>query len=44
MVYEDSKKVVSKVIHNQVLSDLTAGAIAGAVSVFANNPIDVVKT
>lgn len=44
VVFEDTKKQVQKVIPVQIVADAVSGAIAGAVSVIANNPVDVVKT
>ena len=44
VVFEDAQKVMNKVIPFPMLADLFAGAFAGAVSVIANNPVDVVKT
>ena len=43
LVYEDSKKELGKIMNSHVATFL-AGGIAGAASVFGNNPIDVVKT
>lgn len=44
LVYTDSAKFLSDYISYKMLCDLIAGGFAGAVSVFANNPIDVIKT
>lgn len=44
MVYTDSAKYLSDYIHTKVICDLIAGGFAGAVSVYANNPVDVIKT
>lgn len=43
VVYDDSKRELSKYMNVHVATFL-AGGIAGAASVFGNNPIDVVKT
>ena len=44
LVYMDAAAFLSNYIHTKVLCDLVAGGLAGAVSVYANNPVDVVKT
>lgn len=44
LVYEDSAAFLSNYIQQKMLRDMIAGGFAGAVSVFANNPIDVIKT
>lgn len=44
LVYTDSAAFLSDYIHTKVICDLIAGGFAGAVSVYANNPIDVIKT
>ena len=44
LVYTESAEFLQNYIHTKVLCDLVAGGFAGAVSVFANNPVDVVKT
>jgi hypothetical protein len=46
MIYDKIKKNLDDSFPNMPLTLRTAGsgAIAGAASVFANNPIDVVKT
>jgi len=44
LVYTDSAKFLSDYISTKMICDLIAGGFAGAVSVFANNPIDVIKT
>ena len=44
LVYTDSAAFLSNYITAKMFCDLIAGGFAGAVSVFANNPIDVIKT
>jgi len=46
LVYEDTKKIVSKNLGflPNIVQMLLSGGIAGAASVFANTPVDVVKT
>ena len=44
LVFEDTQRALNRYLSYKVIVDLLAGAIAGAASVFVNNPIDVVKT
>lgn len=44
LVYEDTKKVLKGFGTNDVLATLLSGGVAGAASVFANTPVDVIKT
>lgn len=44
LVYEDSKRALKSAGVNDVASTLLGGAVAGAASVFANTPVDVIKT
>ncbi len=44
VVFEDTQKVLHRVIPIKVMADLMAGAFAGLCSVMVNNPLDCVKT
>ena len=44
LVYNETKELTHKYIPFKFLADFLAGGFAGACSVIANNPIDVVKT
>ncbi len=44
LVYNETKEITHKYIPVKFLADFIAGGLAGACSVIANNPIDVVKT
>lgn len=44
LVYTEAAEALRDYISVRTLRDLVAGGVAGAASVFANNPIDVIKT
>lgn len=44
MVYHDTVKLLRKYNDNQVVCDMTAGAIAGVTQVYSNHWTDVIKT
>lgn len=44
LVYEDTKRVLKNLGMTDVLATLIGGGVAGAASVFANTPVDVIKT